>query len=99
MKTRHLLDQHGTLEALIQHINQYPTWRRCQLVGRYAYEQAGTEYSNDEEMTDDYLREDGGDFMFIAHLNMLAKYGCRFTKHIALEWAKGYADLPFDLGD
>jgi len=37
--------------------------------------------------------------MFTANLNVLAKYGCRFTQCIALEWAKGYANLPFDLGD
>jgi len=98
MKTRYLLDQHQSFEALIQYINQYPAWRRCQLAGRYAYEQASADYSSDDALTDDYLREDGCEALFTAHLNLLVKHGCRFTKHIALEWAKGYADLPFELG-
>jgi len=79
MKTRTLLDQHKSFEALIHRINQYPAWRRCQLAGRYAYEQAGADYSSDAELADVYFREDGGDSMFTAHLNVLTKHGCRFT--------------------
>jgi len=49
-------------------------------------------------MIDDYY-SDGGDFIFQAHLNVLEDNGCRLIGNEALEWAKGYADLPFDLGD
>jgi len=98
MKTRCLLDQHQSFEALVQHINQHPVWRRCQLAGRYAYEQASADYSSDDELGDVYFREDGGDSTFTSHLSVLAKHDCRFTRCVALEWAKGYADLPFDLG-
>jgi len=37
--------------------------------------------------------------MFTAHLNELAKHGCRFIQSAALEHAKGCANLPFALGD
>jgi len=97
MKTRYLLDQHKSIDALIHHINQSPAWRRCQLAGRYAYEQAGADYSSDDALAEAYFREGGGDSIFTAHLNVLTKHGGHFTKHIALEWAKGYADLPFEL--
>jgi len=99
MKKTFRIDQFDSFEALIHHINQRPDWRRDMLAGQYAYEQAGADHSCDEEMTDDYLSENGGDPMFTSHLNELAKHGCRFTKHVALEWAKGCADLPFNLGN
>jgi len=99
MKNRLLIDQHESLNALIKHINQYSAWRRCQLAGRYAYEMTAANYRTDDELADDYFAQDGGDSMFVAHLNLLAKHGCRLTKRVALEWAKGYANLPFDLGD
>jgi len=99
MKKRPMLDQHESFEALIQHINQYPAWRRCQLAGRYAYEEAAGQYSTDAELRENYYSEDGGDFLFQAHLNVLQDNGCRITGAEPLEWAKGYADLPFDLGD
>jgi len=99
MKNRLLLDRHASLDALIRHINQHPAWRRCQLAGHYAWEMAAADYRSDDELADVYFREDGGDGMFTAHLTVLAKHGCRFTKQVALEWAKGYANLPFDLGD
>jgi len=100
MQTRPWLDQYKSIHALIATINSKPAWRRCQLAGRYAYEQTAAAYDHNRyELIDVYFREDGGDTMFTTHLNVLAKHGCRFTKPIALEWAKGYADLPFDLGD
>jgi len=92
------LDPRQLLETRIRHINQQPAWRRCQLAGRYAYEQVAADYDhNPYELTDVYFREDGGDAMFTARLNALAKHGCRFTPCVALEWAKAYANLPSDL--
>jgi len=99
MKIRSWLDRHQSIETLIHHINQQPAWRRCQLGGRYAYEMAAADYRNDDELADVYFREDGGDGIFNAHLNLLTKHGCRFTQQVAREWAKGYANLPFDLRD
>jgi len=99
MKKRPLLDQHASLEALIAYMNTKPAWIRHQLAGCYACEEAAAHYSSDAEMIDDYYSADGGDFIFQAHLNVLEDNGCRLTGNEALEWAKGYADLPFDLGD
>jgi len=99
MKTTFLIEQFDSFEALIHHINQRPAWRRDRLAGQYACEMAGADYHNDDELADEYFRHANGDFMFTAHLNELARHGCRFTKPVALEWAKGCTNLPFDLGD
>jgi len=99
MQKTFLIDQFDSFDALIDHINQRPVWRRDMLAGQYACEMAGADYRNDDELADEYFRAANGDSMFIAHLNELARHGCRFTQSVALEHAKGAANLPFDLGD
>jgi len=91
-----LIDQFDAFDALVQHINQQPDWRRNMLAGQYAAEMALADHDNAEELADDYCRNADGDGLFACHLRMLAKQGCAFTPNIALEHAKGMANLPFD---
>jgi len=102
-----------TFAASVWHVVVRPLWRKGESqpeveihVGhwflntsiRAAFDQAVADYDhNPYELTDVYFREDGGDAMFTACLNVLAKHGCRFTPCVALEWAKAYANLPSDL--
>jgi len=99
MKTRLLIDQHESFADLVRHINRHNAFSRCQLAGLYAYQMAGADYPNDDEMIKDGFAQGGIDSMFNGHINLLAKRGCRINKHVSLQWARGYADLPCDLNN
>jgi len=94
MKFRLMIDQHESFADLIRHINQHNAFSRCQMAGLYAYQMAGADYGNDDEMLEEGFANGGCDAMFSAHIKLLARRGCRINQRIALEWAKGYAGLP-----
>jgi len=93
-----LIDYYGSIEKLVQCLNEQPAWLRHHLAGRHAFEEAMFNYRSDHELREDYdSRGDAGDSIFQAPLDVLRKIGCKLTGSEPLEWAKRYADVPHDL--